>query len=225
MAEPPIISNSALLHSIARHSNGGLSVNRNFDIAVPRLSRPAIVGLIPLILLTLFAVGVFIGTYMQLVKPADDRLARAQKAYQQAKVAWDQNHASRQLNERVRDAQKRVDQLWQSLPSQRDFAALAMAIAELARSEQVSIPGMSYHMEKPEGRMPVKATVSFKVTGEYGAIYRFIHRLETSGSYVVVESLDASRADKAHRATSNLVVFNMTVATFLRPSEPAPEMS
>jgi Tfp pilus assembly protein PilO len=173
----------------------------------------------------MFAATIFIVTYVQVMKPADERFARSQLTYQRAKVALDQGHENRYLFERVREAQKQVDKLWQSLPSQAEFATLAMAISELGRSERVVIPGMSYHVDKSEGQMPVKATISFKVTGEYGAVYRFIHRLETSGSYIVVESLDATRADKAHRATSNLVVFNMTVATFLRQSEPTREMS
>jgi hypothetical protein len=93
-----------------------------------------------------------------------------------------------------------------------------MAISEVGRLEHVALPGMAYHVEKAEGVLPTKATLTFKVTGSYGAIYRFIHRLETTEPYLVIERLDAARLDRSDRTSATLVVFNVKVATFLRPS-------
>jgi General secretion pathway protein M. len=65
--------------------------------------------------------------------------------------------------------------------------------------------------------------MTFRSAGEYGAIRRFIDRLETTGPYLFIESLDASRSSEAREATSagkassvTPVVFNFRVVTFLR---------
>jgi hypothetical protein len=62
-------------------------------------------------------------------------------------------------------------------------------------------------------------------TGDYGAIYRFIHRLEMTERYLVIEQLDATRLDTSDRASRTLLVFNVKVATFLRPSLPGVQES
>jgi Tfp pilus assembly protein PilO len=143
---------------------------------------------------------------------------QAETAYQTAKQNQEQLHRTRALQEKARTAQQQVEDVWKGLPTQNEFASFAMAISEVGRLEHVALPGMAYHVEKAEGAVPVKATLTFKVTGDYGAIYRFIHRLEMTEPYLVIERLDAARLDKSDRASSTLLVFNVKVATFLRPS-------
>lgn len=189
------------------------------------LARPAVRSLIPSSACALLALVALVGAYVEWVVPADDRLERAEAAYRKATQEQEQSRSQRALFERARLAQDQVDAFWRALPSQDEYAALAMAISELGKAEHLTIPGMNYHVEKMEGQLPVKASLSFRVIGDYAAMYRFIHRLETAESYLVVESLDAARADKAARATSHAVVFNVTVATFLRPSPPRGNMS
>ena len=192
---------------------------------MPRLTRPALRSLFPAIALSTLSIVVLVCTYVLVLKPAEDRLAVAETGYARAKAALEQTHEQRALFERVRNAQGQLTTLWHALPAQQHYAALAMAISELAKAEHVGIPGMSYHMEKSEELLPTKATLTFRVTGDYAAIYRFIHRLETSESYLVIERLDAARADKGIRATSQHVVFHVTVATFLQPAPPPSDMS
>ena len=69
--------------------------------------------------------------------------------------------------------------------------------------------------------MPAKATISFQATGEYAAIYRFLHRLESADSYLVIESMDVTRVVGNGRSGQTLVGLNIRVATFLRPAAPA----
>ena len=76
---------------------------------------------------------------------------------------------------------------------------------------------MTYSLQKAEEGLPAKATLAFRAVGEYGAIYRFIHRLETTEPYLFIESLDVSRAGESSRSTSTLLLFNVRVVTFLRP--------
>jgi len=175
---------------------------------------------VPLGLVTLTAVGCAAFLYVGIRGPAQSRLEHAETAFQAAKQNQEQLHHIRTLQEKARTAQQQVEDVWKGLPTLNEFASFAMAITEVGRLERITIPGMAYHVEKAEGALPVKATLTFKVTGDYRAIYRFIHRLEMTEPYLVIERLDAARLDNSDRASSTLLVFNIKVATFLRPSPP-----
>lgn len=61
----------------------------------------------------------------------------------------------------------------------------------------------------------MKATIAFRASGDYAAIYRFLSRLETAESYLVIERLDVASEQHAHTSGTRVVV-NITVATYLR---------
>lgn len=190
-----------------------------------RLSPVAQRGLVPLLMLALISTALVVSTYLLVWVPAKQRVRVAEQAYEKAKQQQGQLLAARALQERAREAAREISAVWNGLPTEEEFASLAVAITELGRTEQIAIPGMAYRVAKREGPLPVKATMSFKVSGDYGAVYRFLHRLETAKSYLVIESLDAARADKSAQAKSYVVVCNITVATFLRPVAPTAEES
>ena len=185
---------------------------------MPTLPAALLRRFVPLGLVTLIAVGGAIFLYLGIREPALSRLEQAEAAFQTAKRNQEQGHRTRVLQEKARTAQQQVEDVWAGLPTQNEFASFAMTISEMGRLEHVALPGMAYHVEKAEGALPVKATLTFKVTGDYGAIYRFIHRLEKTERYLVIEQLDATRLDSSDRASATLLVFNVKVATFLRPS-------
>jgi hypothetical protein len=84
---------------------------------------------------------------------------------------------------------------------------------------------MSYEVQKGDPSLPVKASVSFTVRGEYAALYRFIHRLETSESYITIEHLDVKRQSTSGMTNTQVIEFQLRVGTFLRPNPPTPRMS
>lgn len=192
----------------------------SINLTMPTLPMAQLQRFLPLGLVTLIAVGCAAFLYVVVREPALSRLEQAEIDFQTAKQNQEQLHRTRALQEKARTAQQQVEDVWKGLPTQNEFASFAMAIAEMGKLEHVAIPGMAYHVEKAEGAVPVKATLTFKVTGNYGAIYRFIHRLEMTEPYLVIERLDAARLDKSDHASSTLLVFNVKVATFLRPSLP-----
>lgn len=112
-------------------------------------------------------------------------------------------------------AQRQLEVERKALPTQEEFTPLALALSELAKRERVRIPGMGYDIKKPEGSRPVKATITFRASGDYAAIYRFLNRLETAESYLVIERLDVASEQKAHTSATRVVV-NIAVATYLR---------
>ena len=167
----------------------------------------------PLGLVTVVALSVAVGVNVLILAPEQERLT----------MAMDRYEAVRQTQVRQKAAKKTLMELaevWETLPPRKEFATLAAAISELARADRVAIQGMTYSLQKAEEGMPIKASLTFRPLGEYAAIRRFIHRLETTGSYLYIESLDASRATGSRQASAPLVVFNVRLVTFLRPDPP-----
>lgn len=187
-------------------------------LTMPTLPTAQLQRFLPLGLVTLAAVGCAIFLSVGVRGPALSRLEQAETAFQTAKRNQEQGHRARMLQEKARTAQQQVEEVWKELPTQNEFASFAMTISEMGRLEHVALPGMTYHVEKAIGALPIKATLTFTVTGDYGSVYRFIHRLERAERYLVIEQLDVTRLETSDRTSRTLLVFNVKVATFLRPS-------
>lgn len=191
----------------------------------PMLPTMALRRLIPLTVLagcSLAGAGL---SYVLWLSPAEQRLMTAEAAYQMAKQTQTTLQNARMQQTRARAAQRRLDLVQQALPTQEEFTALAMALSELGRSEQVAIPGMGYDIKKSDGGQPAKATIAFHASGDYAAVYRFIHRLETVDPYVVIESLDVTQEHASKAEASGRVVVNIRVATHLRQGMPSGKVS
>src|SRR6185437_10015094 len=138
--------------------------------------------LLPLTGLTVVSLLGTVGMYLFCVRPAEERLVRAEQAYQSAKQTQGRLQGTKTQQVRAQTAQRQLDIERHAFPTQEEFTSLAMALSDLGKREHVVIPGMGYDIKKSEGTRPVKATIAFKATGEYAAIYRFLHRLETAES-------------------------------------------
>jgi Tfp pilus assembly protein PilO len=192
-------------------------------LTMPSLPKVALRGLIPPATLAALSVAGAAAVFFQCLNPAQEHLASAERAYQQAKQAQAGLQATRTQQIRARAAQRQLEVVRQALPSHEEFTSLAMALSELGKSEHVAIPGMGYDVKKAEGAQPAKATIAFHASGDYAAVYRFIHRLEAVDPYVVIESLDVA-GERKKDASAGRVVVNIKVATYLR-QEPGPEKS
>ena len=185
------------------------------NLRIVQLPKTAMRRLAPLMVLAgMSVIGVTL-SYVYGLQPAEEQLLTAEQAFQSAKQAQADLQRTKAQQLRAQAAQRQLETVRQALPTQREFTSLALALSELAKREQVKIPGMGYDIHKPEGTHPVKATIAFTATGDYVAIYRFLSRLETAESYLVIESLDVASEHKRDQATARVVV-NITVATYLR---------
>lgn len=182
-----------------------------------RVPTAIVRGLVPLLSLTALSVIGAVLMYGYGLRPAEERLLRAEQAYQTAKETQAGLHRTKAQQQRALTAQRQLDVVRQALPTREEFTPLGMALSELGKREHVVIPGMGYDLKKPEGTKPVKATIAFTASGDYAAIYRFLHRLETAESYLVIERLDVGTAQTQRRAAGRVMV-NITVATYLRPA-------
>jgi len=182
--------------------------------ALPPSAKRTARALQPLALTAVLSLCVAGGVHQFILAPKQERLTTAKERYE----------AARQTQTRQKAAKKTLEELaevWKTLPPRREFATLAAEISELARADRVSIQGMAYSLQKSEEGMPIKASLTFRPQGEYASIRRFIHRLETTNSYLYIESLDASRATGSGETPAPLVVFNLRLVTFLKPDPTA----
>ena len=182
-----------------------------------KIPRPALYGLIPLMAFVAVGIGCALGSYWLLLEPSRSRVETLQAAYEEAGQAHGQRVASKQVQELVRRSQHDLEKLRATLPPQRQFPALAVAISEFGKHVGVSIPGMTYSTQPSKSGLAVEGSLRFRAIGEYADIYRFIHRLETAQSYLVIESLDVTRSGVYNTAGKSLVELNMRVVTFLLP--------
>jgi Tfp pilus assembly protein PilO len=165
--------------------------------------------LLPLVSLVVVALGVDVAMLVGIVQPLQERLETQRATYETA----------RQTYMRIKNARRIYEDLqavWRQLPARGEFASLIMTVSETAQQDRVLIPGMTYSFQKVEGGPALQASVTFRAAGPYDAIRRFIYRLETSKLYLVIESLDATRSNKA-----NMVEFNVRMVTFLKPDSGA----
>lgn len=182
-----------------------------------KVPRPALYGLIPLMAFVAVGIGCVLGNYWLLLEPSRSRVDTLQAAYEEARQAHGKRVAAKQVQELVRRSQRDLEVLWATLPPQRQFPALAVAISEFGKHVRVSIPGMTYSTQPSKTGLAVEGSLRFSAIGEYADIYRFIHRLETAQSYLVIESLDVTRAGGHTTTGKSLIELNVRVVTFLRP--------
>ena len=180
-----------------------------------QLPKAVMRRLVPLTVLTLLSVVGALLTYGYGMVPAEGRVRVAEEAYQKAKQVQADLQRTKAQQVKAHTAQRQLEIERNALPTQEEFTSLALALSELAKREQVRIPGMGYDIKKPEGAQPVKATIAFRATGDYAAIYRFLHRLETAESYLVIERLDVA-SERKEEISATRVVVNIIVATYLR---------
>jgi Tfp pilus assembly protein PilO len=182
-----------------------------------QIPLPALYGLIPLMAFVAVGIGCVLGSYWLLLEPSRSRVETFQTAYEAAGQAHRKRVANKQVQELVRRSQRDLEKLRETLPPQRQFPALAVAISEFGKHVGVSIPGMTYSTQPSTSGLAVEGSLRFRAVGEYADIYRFIHRLETAQSYLVIESLDVSTSGRHTAAGKSLVELNVRVVTFLRP--------
>jgi hypothetical protein len=144
--------------------------------------------------------------HLLVVAPAQDRFAQAEAEWMAARQRVAQRLDAKQ-------ARKNLTMILNALPGQRDFAQLPLAISEVARRDRVSIPNLSYALEKPQAGGFTKAVLRGAVSGRYENLRRFIHHLETADGFLFIEDLNVSRRGTKKGED---VAFQITLSTYIR---------
>lgn len=161
----------------------------------------------PLLALTGLTILLTVALYVFSYAPTRTTLSEVLGSYHAARETYHHHQSAKAL-------QLELQNIWAQLPAKTEFTGLGVAIAELAKSNQVEIPGMGYSMERLDNSIATKGELAFEAAGPYEAIRRFIYKVETSRPHLFIEKLTAERAKKG---TS--VAFKMTVGTFFKPTD------
>ena len=147
-----------------------------------------------------------VAVHLLVLAPAQDRFARAEAAWLAARQRVAQRLDAKQ-------ARKDLTVILNALPGHRDFAQLPLAISEVARRDRVSIPDLSYALEKPQAGGFTKALLRGSVSGRYEDLRRFIHHLETADGFLLIEDLNVGRHSTKK---GEAIAFQITLSTYIR---------
>jgi hypothetical protein len=167
--------------------------------------------LLPLFIVTVLAGLSSIGMFAIKLYPAQEKVEHTTNLHQAALQTQTIMHTAMQTEGILATT-------WQALPDYRTFTDLSLDIADLAKSNQVHIPGMGYDF-KPlsQKHLATKGTFAFEAEGPYEAIRKFIFELEKRWPYLYIEKLSVETSKKKKG-----VIFKLTVSTFLKEF-PAPQ--
>ena len=147
-----------------------------------------------------------VAVHLLMVAPAQARFAQAEAAWTAARQRVAQRLDAKQ-------ARKDLTVILNALPGQRDFAQLPLAISEVARRDRVSIPDLSYALEKPQAGGFTKALLRGSVSGRYEDLRGFIHHLETADGFLFIEDLNVGRHSTKK---GEAIAFQITLSTYIR---------
>ena len=160
--------------------------------------------LMPLLIVAVLAVLSSVGMFALMFYPAQDRLNHTTALFHAAQQTQAQTEAARHT-------QGIISTTWKNLSDYQEFTELSLDIADLAKRNHVTIPGMGYDFKTLNHKLAAKGTFAFEAQGKYEAIRKFIYELEKRWPYLFIEKLSVERSKKNHE-----VLFRMTVSTFLK---------
>ncbi len=160
--------------------------------------------LMPLFISAVVAGLSSIGMFVLMFYPAQNRFNQVTSDVQSAQQVLNQTRVAQQT-------QEIISTTWMALSNYREFMDLSLDIAELAKQNHVTIPGMGYDFKPLSHKLSAKGTLEFEAHGDYEAIRKFIYKLEKRWPYLFIEKLSVEGSKKR-----NGVLFKMTVSTFLK---------
>jgi hypothetical protein len=185
-------------------------------VSLQALRARVYIGLYPWLIAVVTLAAVWVGVHYGKLAPAQEQLAVVEGEWAGAR---------RDLAQRLEARQARQDlqRVMAMLPSSRDFARLPLAISEMASRDGVSVPALSYTLEKSSDGLATKAFLQGAVTGSYQDLRRFIYHLEAAdGLLLFIEDLSAGRSSGARaEKTGKGVTVTLRLATYIREESPA----
>ena len=180
-------------------------------VSLQALRARVYIGLYPWLIAVVTLAAVWAGIHYGKLAPAQEQLAAVEGEWAGAR---------RDLAQRLeaRQARKDLRQVLAMLPSPRDFARLPLAISEMARRDGVSVPALSYTLEKSSDGLATKAFLHGAVTGSYQDLRRFIYHLEApDGLLLFIEDLSVGRSPAARAGKKDKgVTVTLRLVTYVR---------
>ena len=175
------------------------------DFILEQLRKPYGV-LIPWVALVLLLSGVLWAARTVGIDGADQSRAKLE-------LDWNQARQEYSRHKEAQKARKDLAQVWSVLPSEQDFAPLALGITEEAKRDHVILPALSYKTEHTPMANTSKGILQGTMTGRYEDLRRFLYDLETAEELVYIEDLDLVPSGVQQDQS---LTFNIKIATYLR---------
>lgn len=175
------------------------------DVLIRHLRQPYGL-LIPWIGVAGLLAIVLLGVHLGVRQPVEETRARVE-------TEWTSIRHQLALHKEAKKARQDLTRVFAELPSERDFAPLALGITEEAKQDRVTLPALSYMTEKTPVANTTKAVLQGSISGRYEDLRKFIYDIETAEELLLIEDLDLVRT--SNQQGQNLT-FNIKIATYLR---------
>ncbi len=179
--------------------------------------RSILVPLLALLMIDAVLVGAVVFPLRSTVASGHDEASAARATLAQANQAMRMMQSARSSRER---ADKELATFYGSiLPSTQAAASrvLLVEVARLARENNLRLGSRAWEEEKVKDTNLLRLSAKVELTGDYGAILRFIYDVETSETFLVINSISLSQANRQGTgASAGLLQLSVEMGTYYR---------
>lgn len=176
--------------------------------------------LVPLLALLIID-GVLLGA---VVFPLRSTAATGEEDAAMARTTLAQANQRMKMMQNARTSRERADTELAKfygtiLPSSQAAASrvLLVEVARLARENNLKLGARAWEEERVKDTDLSRLTAKVELTGDYGAILRFIYDVETSESFLAINSISLSQANRqAGASTQGLLQLSVEMGTYYR---------
>ena len=126
---------------------------------------------------------------------------------------WAQTRKAYLHHQEALRTQKDLAQVWEALPEEHDFAALALGITEEAKQRHVTLPTLSYKTESTLVPHVSKGMLQGTLSGRYEDLRRFLYDIETAEELVYIEDLNLVQSSTPQDLQ---LTFDIKITAYLR---------
>jgi Tfp pilus assembly protein PilO len=181
--------------------------------------RSILVPLVALLIIDAVLVGAVVLPLRSAVAAADEESTAARATLAQANQLMRGMQAARASRER---AEKELATFYESiLPSTQAAASrvLLVEVARLARENNLRLGSQAWEEEKVKDTNLLRLSAKVELTGDYGAILRFIYDVETSESFLVINSISLSQANRLAGGSAGTLQLSVEMGTYYRSAQ------
>ena len=182
--------------------------------------RSILVPLLALLIIDGVLLGAVVFPLRRTVATGEEDATAARTTLAQANQRMKMMQSARTSRDR---AEKELATFYGSiLPSSQAGASrvLLVEVARLARENNLKLGPRAWEEEKVKDTDLHRLTAKVELTGDYGAILRFIYDVETSESFLAINSISLAQANRqASNGTSGLLQLSVEMGTYYRDAK------
>jgi Tfp pilus assembly protein PilO len=181
--------------------------------------RSILVPLLALLIIDAVLVAAVVFPLRSTVAAADEEATAARADLAQANQLMRGMQAARASRDR---AEKELATFYGSvLPSTQAAASrvLLVEVARLARENNLRLGSQAWEEEKVKDTNLLRLSAKVELTGDYGAILRFIYDVETSESFLVINSISLSQANRLSGSSAGTLQLSVEMGTYYRSAQ------